>query len=172
MIRFVLIALSCCMLFVGCGYKPKAQYAREVLGQNIYAEVIISRLDPKNTVLIKDAISEAIVSRLGGKLTTEEKADSKILVSVGGISFSPTVYDNKGYIIAYKTIVNLNIRYEKKDGKIERILTSGEYDFPIEANSVVSDSKRFNAIKYSSEDAINEFISKIAVRGMQNGKHD
>jgi len=61
----------------------------------------------------------------------------------------------------------LNIRHVAKDGRKETFSTSGEYDFPVEANSVISDTNRFEAIKYASLDALNEFVSKISVKGMQ-----
>ena len=160
------------LLFQGCGYKPTARFAREALGQRIYAEVTISRQDPQNSVLIKDAVNEAIVSRFGARITSKEMADTVLSVAISSISFSPTVYDKYGYILAYKTTVVLSIKSEGADKKIERYTTSGEYDFSIQANSVISDTSRFDAIKYASIDAIDEFVSKIAIKGLRNGNNN
>jgi hypothetical protein len=160
------------IMLSGCGYKPTSHYAREMLGQKIYAEVIISRKDPRNSVLIKDAVNEAIVSRFGAKIVSKEEADTVLNVSIGSVTFSPTVYDQYGYVIAYKALVKLSITYQDSNGKSEKVSTSGEYDFSIEANSVISDTSRFNAIKYSSLDAIDEFVSKIAIKGLQNGNNN
>lgn len=158
-------------LLSGCGYKPTARYAKEVLGHKIYAEVTISRQDPRNSVLIKDAVNEAVVSRFGGKLTSKELADTTLHVSISSISFSPTVYDKNGYVIAYKTTVTLLTKYEGVDKKLEQLTTSGEYDFSI-AESVISDTRRFEAIKYAASDALDEFVSRIAIKGLRNGNNN
>jgi len=157
---------------VGCGYKPTAQYSKEVLGERIHVDVSISRKDPKNSVLIKDAVNESVITRLGAKLSPKETATSELFVKIGSISFSPILYNRDGYVTSYKAKVSLNIRYTTKDGKSESFSTSGEYDFPIKenddgtTNSVISDTKRFDAIKNASLDALNEFVSRIAIKGM------
>ena len=156
----------------GCGYKPSSYYAKQALGDRLYAEVTISRQDPRNSVLIKDAVNEAIVSRFGGKLVTKEQADSILRVNIQSISFSPTVYDTYGYVIAYKTTVVLEMQYENADKKIEKLTATGEYDFSIEANSVISDTNRFEAIRYAANDALDEFVSKIAIKGLRNGNNN
>ena len=157
----------------GCSYKPSSYYAKQALGNKIYAEVTISRQDPKNSVLIKDAVNEAIVSRFSGKLTVKEQADSVLHVKIQSISFSPTVYDRYGYVIAYKATVILAMDYESNvTKKVEKLTASGEYDFSIEANSVISDTNRFEAIRYAATDALNEFVSKIAIKGLRNGNNN
>ncbi|WNY99332.1 LPS assembly lipoprotein LptE [Sulfurospirillum sp. 'SP'] len=156
----------------GCGYKPSSYYAKQALGDRLYAEVTISRQDPRNSVLIKDAVNEAIVSRFGGKLVTKEQADSILRVNIQSISFSPTVYDTYGYVIAYKTTVVLAMQYENANKKIEYLTATGEYDFSIEANSVISDTNRFEAIRYAANDALDEFVSKLAIKGLRNGNNN
>lgn len=160
------------VMISGCGYKPSSYYAKQALGDRLYAEVTISRQDPRNSVLIKDAVNEAIVSRFGGKLVTKEQADSVLRVNIQSISFSPTVYDTYGYVIAYKTTVVLAMQYENADKKIEKLTATGEYDFSIEANSVISDTNRFEAIRYAANDALDEFVSKIAIKGLRNGNNN
>ena len=161
------------VFLTACGYKPTAHYAREVLGERIHVDVTISRKDPKNSVLIKDAVNESVITRLGGKLTSKETATSELFVKIGSTSFSPILYNKSGYVTSYKAKVSLSIKYITKDGKSESFSTSGEYDFPIAenadgtTNSVISDSKRFEAIKLASLDAVNEFVSKIAIKGMK-----
>ena len=156
----------------GCGYKPSSYYAKQALGNKIYAEVTISRQDPRNSVLIKDAVNEAIVSRFSGKLVSKEQADSVLHVKIQSISFSPTVYDTYGYVIAYKTTVVLAMTYENDAKKVEKLTATGEYDFSITANSVISDTNRFEAIRYASSDALDEFVSKIAIKGLRNGNNN
>lgn len=156
----------------GCGYKPSSYYAKQALGSKMYAEVTISRQDPRNSVLIKDAVNEAIVSRFGGKLVSREQADTVLHVKIQSISFSPTVYDTYGYVIAYKTTVVLAMEYENEAKKVEKLTATGEYDFSITANSVISDNSRFDAIRYASSDALDEFVSKIAIKGLRNGNNN
>lgn len=166
------LGIGACLLLLGCGYKPAAYYAKSALGTKIYAEVTISRKDPQNSVQIKDSVNEAIVSRLGGKLVPKEEAETLLHVSIGSITFTPTIYDQNGYVIAYKTKVTLNTSYQKETQAIQKFQTTGEYDFSIEANSVVSDTKRLEAIGYAANEALDEFISKIAIRGLYNGNHN
>ena len=155
--------------FVGCGYKPSSFYTKRVLGENIHVDTKISRQDPKNSVVVKDAVNEAVVGRFGDKLSDKKSADTNLVVSIGSVSFTPTVYDKDGYVIAYKTRVTLNASFKTQDNVTKRFSTVGEYDFPIEANSVISDTKRFEAIKSASADAINEIISKISIMGIMSG---
>ena len=161
------------VFITACGYKPTVHYSREVLGERIHVDVSISRKDPKNSVLIKDAVNESVITRLGGKLSPKETADSELFVKIGSISFSPILYNKYGYVTSYKAKVSLKIEYIKKDGKSEKFSTVGEYDFPIaedengKTNSVISDGNRFEAIKLASLDALNEFVSQIALRGMK-----
>lgn len=155
------------LLLAGCGYKPQAQYAKEVLGKNIYAQVNVSKQDPKNSVLIQDALNEAIITRFKGRLSSKATADTLLYASIGSINFSPILYDADGYVISYKARVTLRTKYTLRSGKSHTLSTTGEYDFPIEANSVISDTKRFEAIRLASTDALNELVSAITVRGMQ-----
>ncbi len=160
------LAVFLMVFLLGCGYKPSSYYAKKVLGDRIHVDVSISRKDPKNSVIIKDAINEAVVGRFGDRLVSQEKADSNLYISVASVSFVPTVYDSNGYVIGYKTNVILNTMYRNKMNQKSSFTTTGEYDFPIEANSVISDTKRFDAIKYASLDAVNEIISKISIVGI------
>ena len=163
-VYFLIISL----LMTGCGYKPSSLYTKRVVGENIHVDTKISRKDPKNSVLIKDAVNEAVVGRFGAKLSSKKKADTNLVVSIGSVSFTPTVYDKDGYIIAYKARVTLKSSFKTDENKIIRFSTVGEYDFPIEANSVISDTKRFDAIKNASSDAINEIVSKISIMGIMS----
>ena len=166
------LGLLLAVFISGCGYKPSSYYAKQALGSKIYADVTISRQDPRNSVLIKDAVNEAVVSRFGAKLVSKEEAESVLHVKIDSISFSPTVYDRFGYVIAYKATVVLAIQYEDANKKVQKLTASGEYDFSIDANSVVSDNNRFDAIRYASNDALDEFVSKIAIKGLRNGNNN
>ena len=154
-------------LLSSCGYKPTNLYTQKVLGHNIYVKVAISKVDPQNTVLITDAINQAVITKFRSNLVFNPKnASSKLYISLKKVTFKPIQYDTKGYVIAYKTIVTLNTKFVDKNGKIKNVTSRGDYDFSIEANSVISDNKRFDAIKYGALKAIDELTSKISIIGV------
>ena len=169
--RIFLLVLA--LFFVGCGYKPASHMAKSVLGEKIYVDVEISIQDPQNSVLIKDAFKEAIVNRLNLHVVSKEEAQTLVSAKINSVSFSPIIYDADGYVTAYKTrvILGLDIIYE--DGTKDFMNVSGNYDFTIEANSVISDTKRFEAIKYASEDALDEFVAAVSIKGIRKDvKHN
>jgi len=153
------------ILLTSCGYKPTSIYTKNLLGDKIYVDVAISLNDPANSVLITDSINEAVISKFRSSLVSKYEADSKMFVNLRSINFTPIQYDDDGYVIAYKSIVSLQIRYIDRFKKEKTILSSGDYDFSIEANSIISDNKRFEAIKFAALKAIDQFISKISVKG-------
>ena len=154
------------LLFSSCGYKPTSIYTKKVLGENIYVDVSISLTDPQNSVLITDAINEAVISKFRANLVRDKnKASSKLYVSLSSVGFTPLRYDKNGYVVSYKANVGLRTRYIDKQGNKRVVSSSGEYDFPIEANSIISDNKRFEAIKFGALKAIDELISKISIKG-------
>jgi len=161
-----LILLFTLFLFIGCGYKPASLYSKKVLGDRIYTDVKVYLRDPENAVLIKDAINEAVVSRFKGRLSTKKDATSQIIISLSSVSFRPLQYDKNGYVVYYRAITTLNIIYKNKN-MTKSINVSGNYDFPIEPNSVISDTKRFEAIRESSKKALDKFISRISIIGYQ-----
>jgi hypothetical protein len=163
-----ILLLSILSIFIiGCGYKPSAQLAKGIIGESVYVYVAMSRIDPQNTVLIKDAIQAAFVDKFGSKITLRSKAASVLEVSLTSVDFKPLVYDVNGYVISYRTISKLKIDYVLNSGEKGSVITSGEYDFPIEADSIISDTRRFEAIRYACIDAIDEFTAIIAIKGLQ-----
>ncbi len=161
-----LLVLIVVLFFVSCGYKPTLHYSKNILGDKIYVEVKTSLEDPENTVLIRDAINEAVIMKFRSKSVSKKQANSELFVQLKRVSFLPIQYDRNGYVIAYKTYVDLVTTYKDKFGKKNNIHSRGDYDFAIESNSVISDTKRFEAIKNASYKAIDEFISKLSIKGI------
>ena len=156
------------LLFInGCGYKPSSIYTKRALGERIYADVKIDLQEPENTVLIKDAMNEAIVSKFKAKITTLDRATSKIYLKLKDIEFIPIQYDKNGYIVRYKIVVKLHIDYTLKNSQKREIGVTGYYDFLIEPDSIISDKKRFEAIKFASLKALDEFTSKVSIIGFR-----
>ena len=163
-----LILIFIVLFFVSCGYKPTLLYTKNILGDKIYVEVKTSLADPENTVLIRDAVNEAAIKKFRSKIVPQKEANSMLFVSLKRVTFLPIQYDKNGYVIAYKTYVTLSTHYKDKQGHQSVINSTGDFDFAIESNSVISDTKRFEAIKNASYKAIDDFISKLSIKGVQS----
>lgn len=165
----IVLTLVTISLITACGYRPSAKFSRELLGQKISTEVSISLQDPQNTVLIKDAVDSAIVETLQSSLTTKDKSDAHLQISISNPSYSPIQYDANGYVIAYRMTVTLNI-IKFQDGKSKSYSSKGSYDFSVTPNAVITDQERFDAIEFSASKAIGSFIAKISAEGARNKK--
>ncbi len=148
----------------GCGYKPTSNYAKQRIQGNVYVDVIIDLEDPKNSVLVKDALSEIVVQNFGRRLVDKKDlADTVMTIKLKSVSHTELQKDEDGYVNLYRTNVGINVKYDGTGGKGD-IDVSGSYDFSVDDGSTVSDVKRFEAIKTASSKALEEFISKVAIQ--------
>ncbi len=157
-LTLLMIAIS------GCGYKPSAHYAKQVIGEKVSTEVTISLEDPENTVVIKDAVDAAVIMRFKSSLVSRGASDTHLVIKLKNVSFSPFQYDENGYVVAYRTNVALNIT-RITNGKKKAYNVSGFYDFSIQAQAIISDQARFDAIKFGASKAINSFIAMVSAEG-------
>jgi len=163
-IKQIVLFLLISLVFTSCGYKPSSKFSRNILGDKVSTSVVISQVNPENTVLIKDAIDSAIVETLHASLTSRDNSQSHLIFSISNPSYRPVQYDKNGYIIAYRMNIVLNVsRY--KDGKVKKYTAKGTHDFAITPNAVVTDQDRFDAIKFSAAKAIESFIASISSEG-------
>lgn len=154
------------LLFVtGCGYKPVSTYTKDVFDENIYAKVVIIRSDPSRAVEVQDAVNEAIISRFGAKLTTKDLAQTFITVHYNSLSFYPLQYDEDGYVTFYEAVVRLKVDYENENER-DSFSVEGTYEFPVEGSSVLTDAKRSEALRFGALNAIDAFISRLALKGV------
>lgn len=151
---------------VSCGYKPVSVASKAAIGKKVYVDISISANDPQNSVLIKDAVLEAVVSRFGKYLSGKKEADTLIKAKIKSVGFEPLLYDRNGYVISYRTKVILQMDTNFKTFNSKRYNANGKYDFLIQPNSIVSDKKRFEAIKNSSLDALDEYIAFMSIKGI------
>lgn len=161
---FITICFSLLIALWGCGYKPSAGYAKNVMGERVSTQVVISMKDPENSVIIKDAVDSAVIRRFGASLSERSRADSHLLIAIQSVAFSPLQYDEDGLVVAYRTTVMLNI--VRSGNEAEKTYSAkGMYDFAIKPNAIISDQARFEAIRYSAEKAIDSFVARIAAEG-------
>ncbi|RAX57907.1 hypothetical protein CCZ01_04565 [Helicobacter monodelphidis] len=160
-----LLALICgFFLLYGCGYKPISAYNRETFGERIYVDTKISRRDPENSVLLKDALLAAITERLGTKVaTSKEEADSEINVEIARVIFASLSENRDGFTNFYKTYVTLNFTYKDIHGNEGYMTTIGRYTFSIDTSSILTDARRLDAIKQASQQALDVFVSRVAI---------
>ena len=83
------------------------------------------------------------------------------------LSFTPIAYDENGYVSIYRARLELDFRVRFENGKEEHFKTSGNYDFVISPNSIISDSARLEAIRAASNEAFDEFVSILAIKGLK-----
>lgn len=152
------------MMFTGCGYTSAAHYAQSVVGNSVSTDVVISAEDPQNTVIIKDAVDTAVITKFRTSLTSKSASQTHLKIKIASVGFSPLRYDTNGYITTYRTTVNMHIDRTTQE-KVHSYNTSGMYDFDIEPNAIISDQARFNAISASAQKAIDAFIAQIAAEG-------
>jgi hypothetical protein len=156
---YLLLALS----FNACGYKPASIYTKNVLGDKIYVDLDVDINNPQNSVLIKDALNEAIINKFKAQISNQKNANTILKIKLKSVQFLPIQYDEQGFIVAYKTNVSLQINYAPK----KTIISKGSYDFPIEKDSIISNNKKFEAIKIASSKALASFISQISLLGQK-----
>lgn len=158
---WLLLAL---LMIAGCGYKPSSHHARALLGTRISTEVRISLQDPQNSVLIKDAINKAVITRFRASLAPRAEAQSHLVISIKELKFSPLQYNQNGYIVAYRTMIVLDIERVSGEER-ERYRASSVYDFTIEPNAIISDQARFEAIRQSAQKALDLFVAQAVSQG-------
>ena len=159
----VILVILSILMFVGCGYKPSAYYAKDKIQGKVYVDMFIDVLDPKNSVIIKDAMNEIVVNRFDSQLVYDkELADTILYVKLNSVSMGVVQYDNQGYIKLYRASVSITVNYVGPNGK-GKVTVSGTYDFSVDGTNEISEVKRFEAVKQASAKAMDEVISKLAI---------
>ena len=168
--NYILPTIISLILLSGCGYKPSAKFAREVVGENISTSINISASDPANSVIIKDAISSAIVSIFNASLSDKSVSDTHLELSTGSPSYKAIEFDENGFVVSYRMSIKLNIN-SYTNGIKKSYTSTGTYDFAVSPNATITDQERFEAIKFSATKAIRSFVSKVSVDGARKSKN-
>jgi hypothetical protein len=114
-------------------------------------------------VLVKDALNEMIVARFGSKLVSN-KEDAQTIINISlSNALSALQYDKDGYVNIYRVSVKIKVSY-KVDKTTRKISVSDYYDFAVDKNAIISDTKKEEAVKIASSKAMESILSKIAVQ--------
>ncbi|MDD2906921.1 MAG: hypothetical protein PHC74_11515 [Sulfurimonas sp.] len=164
-----LLLFALLVTFSSCAYKPSAKYSREVVGESISTNIIISSQDPENTVVIKDAVDSAVIQVFHASLTSRNLSKTHLEISINEPTYAPLQYDSNGFIVGYRATTLLKInRYH--EGVSKKYTATGHYDFTVAANAVLTDQQRFDAIKYSAQKALKSFVAQISAEGTRAKK--
>lgn len=159
--------LSLVVILTGCGYKPSSFYAKKKIQGSVYVHVVINLEEPKNSVLVKDALNEIVVGQFNTKLVSKRSlADTVLTVNLSSVGNQELQKDKDGYANLYRTNVNITVAYAGPNGN-GTTSVSGSYVFSVVAGSTISDAKRFEAIKIASSKAFEEIVSKFAVESFK-----
>jgi len=162
--------LSLLILLTGCGYKPSSSYAKKKIQGNVYVHVIINLEEPKNSVLVKDALNEIVVGQFNNKLVSKRSlADTILTIKLDSVGTQELQKDEDGYVNLYRTNVRISVSYAGVGGK-GTTFVSGSYDFSVDDGATISDAKRFEAIKIASSKALEEIVSKFAIESFKKDK--
>lgn len=164
-----LLSLLILLSLSSCGYKPSSKFSREVVGEKISTSILISAQDPENTVIIKDAVDEAIIEIFHASLTDRTSSDTHLTLGISNPSYTPVVYDSDGFVIGYRMNVSLSI-IRLHNGISKKYSAKGTHDFSVAPNAVVTDQERFEAIRFSAAKAIRSFVAQISAEGARAKK--
>ncbi|MBN2826010.1 MAG: hypothetical protein JXQ76_11835 [Campylobacterales bacterium] len=162
--RRVVFLFIIAVFIAACGYKPTAHYTKRVLGNKVYIDVIVDRMEPESSVYIKDKLANIIYKRFHSKLSTKAAAHSTISVSYGS-TISPLSYDANGFVTKYRVNLTMTftIKSKSKGRFVKRIHSSYESD--IEQSGKNQSVLRVEAIKEGASIALDEFVAYIAMLG-------
>ncbi|MFY4742068.1 LPS assembly lipoprotein LptE [Aliarcobacter butzleri] len=162
-------SISLSLLFVACGYKPSTYYAKKEMAGNVYVKLDVSLEDPKNSVLVKDAVTKILIQKLDSNMVNNEN-DADVIMNLGinSVRMSALQYDTKGYNKLYKAEVFIKVDYYRKENGIKKSFTvDGEYDFAVDIGGTITDANRYDAITKASDQAVSEIVSRIAVQSFK-----
>ncbi len=162
---FFVFTITLTFFISACGYKPSTYYAKKEMEGNVFIKLDVSLEDPRNSVLVKDAVNKILLQKLDSKIVNDRnKADVIMNLGISSVKISTLQYDKEGYNKLYNAMVVIKVDYFRKDDGIKKSFTvEGEYDFSIDIGTTLTDSNRFDAISNASNKAVDEILSKIAV---------
>ena len=168
-VLLTIFSVSLAFLFVACGYKPSTYYAKKEMEGNVYVKLDVSLVDPRNSVLVKDAVTKILIQKLDSNLVDKEKdADVVMNLGISSVDLNALQYDARGYNKLYKAEVFIKVDYYRKENGIKKSFSvDGEYDFAVDIGGTITDANRYDAITKASDQAVSEVVSRIAVQSFK-----
>ena len=160
--------------FSGCSYKPSSYYAKKSISGNVFVDLDVDIDNTENSVLIKDAMNEMLLSQLQSTLVTQKsKADVLIFIKLNNVSHSVLQTDNEGYTLSYRTNVTVSIEYKKNklNSKLTTLQLSNYSDYEVDEDSIITEQRKQKAIKLASAKVFSNLVSKIAIRNLSNSSN-
>ena len=137
------------------------------MGEKIYIDVKIDIQNLNNSILIKDALIDMLSSKLDAEIVHEKSlANTTIYGELKSVSETALESDDRGYAKIYRETVTVFISYVAADGKGRNFTVSNYYDFVVSDDSVVTNSKKEEAIKLAINKALSDVFSKIAIHSL------
>jgi len=160
------IAMSIVLVFVftACGYKPSSHMIKNIFADTVFVEVIVDRVEPENAPFVKDEMNRLIYTRFKGRVTSKEKAESKIRITYSGSTFTPLSYED-GYVTRYRANIRVKFDMLTKEGRVKKNI-SAIHEADIQASSLTSSTLRTEAIRKGLEKALDEFLAYVSAKGM------
>ncbi len=154
------------LLFCGCGYKPTSIIAKNTMGEKIYIDVKIDIQNLNDSILIKDALINMLSSKLDVQIVTERAlANTTVYGELKSVS-ETALESDAGYSKIYRETVTIFISYVGVDKKTRNFTVSNYYDFVVSNDSVVTKSRKEEAIKIAINKALSDVFSKIAIHSL------
>jgi len=163
-LKHIVFTLFALLLFTACGYKPAATYASKSLEGKVYVTVDIDITNARNSVLIKDALIDLLIGKFELNITNNKSmANSFISGKLISVSQKQLQSDTTGFAKVYRQTVSVEVKYYKKDEKVNTFTMENYYDFTVDDDSTITQSKEDEAVSIAISKALSDLFSKIAV---------
>jgi hypothetical protein len=125
---------------------------------------MVDRVEPENAPFVKDEMNRLVYTRFKGRVTSKEKAESKIRITYSGSTFTPLSYED-GYVTRYRANIRVKFDMLTKEGRMKKNI-SAIHEADIQASSLTSSTLRMEAIRKGLEKALDEFLAYVSAKGM------
>ncbi len=155
------------LFFVGgCGYQPVARYTKSIFNSPVYVDVILSGVEPRNGVFLKDEIMRMLMTRFHVSVTKKAKnSKTEIVVPKYHFEYSALTYDDNGYVTRYRISASILFRLVSEKGSLEKKIVTSE-DVSIQGSSLTSSAAREAGIRASIRKSLDKFTAYVAQKGL------
>ena len=169
----VVFAFLFSLVLIGCGgYKPVAQYSKNIFNEPVLVKVKIDPEDPSTGEYLQDEVARMAINRLNLSTTKNvNKAKGYILVNSYTINTTPETKDDNGNIIRYSINAAIEFAIKDKKGFWSKNIVSSEF-VAVKAESSVSQVAKDKATKLAINKALDSFVLAVIQRGQKLAKED